>query len=61
MEILDGLQRSQAIKDFKQDKFAISNNAKDINGIKIAGKKYSQLPEDIKRKLDEYTVNKITV
>lgn len=53
MEILDGLQRSQAIKDFKQNKFAISNNAKDINGIKIAGKKYSELPEDIKRKFDE--------
>lgn len=50
MEILGGLQRSQAIKDFKQDKFAINNNAE----IKIAGKKYSQLPEDIKRKLDEY-------
>ena len=61
MEILDGLQRSQAIKDFKRDKFAISNNAKDINGIKIAGKKCSQLSEDIKRKLDEYTANKITV
>lgn len=53
MEILDGLQRLQAIKDFKQNKFAISNNTKDINGIKIAGKKYSQLPEDIKRKIDE--------
>ena len=55
MEILDGLQRSQIIKDFKQNKFAISNNTKDINGIKITGKKYSELPEDIKRKIDEYT------
>jgi hypothetical protein len=31
MEILEGLQRLQVIKDFKRDKFAINNNAKDIN------------------------------
>ena len=53
--LLDGSQRTQAIENFKQDKFAINKNAKPFNGIKIAGKKYSQLPEDIKRKIDEYT------
>ena len=53
--LLDGLQRTQTIENFKQDKFAINKNAKPLNGIKIAGKKYSQLPEDIKRKIDEYT------
>ena len=53
--LLDGSQRTQAIENFKQDKFAINKNAKPFNGIKIAGKKYSQLPEDIKRKINEYT------
>ena len=53
--LLDGLQRTQTIEDFKQDKFAINKNAKPFNGIKIAGKKYSQLPEDIKQKIDVYT------
>ena len=52
--LLDGLQRTQTIENFKQDKFAINKNAKPFNGIKIAGKKYSQLPDDIKRKIDEY-------
>lgn len=53
--LLDGLQRTQTIENFKQDKFTINKNAKPFNGIKIAGKKYSQLPEDIKRKINEYT------
>ena len=52
--LLDGLQRTQTIESFKQDKFAINKNAKPFNGVKIAGKKYSQLPDDIKRKIDEY-------
>lgn len=65
--LLDGLQRTTALVDFKHDRFAINKTAKPIscrfvdesgNEIKgfyeIAGKKYSQLPDAIKYEFNEH-------
>lgn len=67
LSLLEGLQRSTTIVDYKQDKFAISKKAKPISCIftnangeaiehnfEIAGKKYSQLPTVIQMFFDEY-------
>lgn len=68
--LVDGLQRTTAIVEYKQDKFALSKNASPIschliddNGkeieadFEIAGKKYSQLPNAIKIFFDEYRLD----
>lgn len=68
--LVDGLQRTTAIVEYKQDKFALSKNASPIscfladdNGkeieadFEIAGKKYSQLPDAIKIFFDEYRLD----
>lgn len=65
--LLDGLQRTTALVDFKNDRFAIDKRVKpvkckviDENGneteemCEIAGKKYSQLPDAIKKLFDKY-------
>ena len=67
--LVDGLQRTTTIVDFYHDKFSLDKRAKpvicrcvDENGneerleIEIAGKKYSQLPDAIKRFFDKYTI-----
>lgn len=67
--LVDGLQRTTTIVDFYHDKFSLDKKAKpvvcrcvDENGneerleIEIAGKKYSQLPDAIKRFFDKYTI-----
>ena len=67
--LVDGLQRTTTIVDFYHDKFSLDKRAKPIicrcideNGneerleIEIAGKKYSQLPDAIKRFFDKYTI-----
>lgn len=65
--LVDGLQRTTAIVDFRHDKFALDKSASPIicrcideNGVEekieidIAGKKYSQLPDAIKKFFDTY-------
>ena len=67
--LVDGLQRTTAIVDFKHDEFSLDKRAKPVlcrcsdqdgNEVKIeyeiAGKKYSQLPDAIKKFFDKYTL-----
>lgn len=67
LSLLEGLQRSTAIVDYKQDKFALNKKAKPISCIftngdgktveknfEIAGKKYSQLPIVIQMFFNDY-------
>ena len=67
--LVDGLQRTTTIVDFYHDKFSLDKRAKNVicrcideNGneerleIEVAGKKYSQLPDAIKRFFDKYTI-----
>lgn len=68
--LVDGLQRTTAIVEYKQDKFALAKNANPISCMlisedgevieqrfAIAGKKYSQLPEAIQMFFDEYRLD----
>lgn len=67
--LVDGLQRTTAIVEFKHDEFSLDKRAKPVlcrcsdqdgNEVKIeyeiAGKKYSQLPDAIKKFFDKYTL-----
>ena len=55
-EVMDGLQRLTAIKEFYQDKFSLKNLE---YWRELEGKKYSQLPSDIKRGIDRRYISSI--
>lgn len=60
-DALDGLQRSTAIKDFLDEKYALSNDTpfvRDEDGypIDIVGKKMSELPEWAQDNIKEYSL-----
>lgn len=58
--VFDGVQRSTTLRDFLADEFSLSNKLKPviIDGVtyEIADKKYSQLDEEVKTKIDNYGV-----
>lgn len=67
--LVDGLQRTTALVDFRHDRFSLDKRAKPVrckfiddegNQIRkyyeIAGKKYSQLPDALKKFFDKYTL-----
>ncbi len=54
--IIDGQQRLTSIKNFYKDEFALKDTIKAING-----KKYSELDEKYKNRLDEYALQLIVV
>ncbi len=56
-EVVDGQQRLHAIWDFYADIYALAADAEPINGEKIAGLRYSELPDDVRSKLDEYSLD----
>jgi hypothetical protein len=47
-QFLDGKQRGTSLQQFLSDKFALSKETPDVNGVEIAGLKYSELPEEVK-------------
>ncbi len=57
-EVMDGLQRISAIKDFYEDKYA-------LRGLEIwpelNGRKYSDLPEQIKKGIDRRYISSIVL
>lgn len=46
-EVVDGHQRLDSIHGFFADDFALADDADDVNGMEVAGKKYSQLHSDV--------------
>ena len=56
-EVVDGQQRLRAIWGYMSGDYALAKNADPINGIEIAGKKYSELDIDISTILDTYTLD----
>lgn len=58
LEVLDGQQRLAAIRDFVHGKISVDGNVLPKNSAVAAldGLYYGQLPHDIKRKIDRYTV-----
>lgn len=51
-EVVDGQQRLRAIWGFYKDEYALSDLSRDLPIGNQAGKKYSELSEDVKDKLD---------
>lgn len=56
-EVVDGQQRLRAIWGYMNEEYSLAKDADPIDGITIAGKKYSELDIDISTKLDTYTLD----
>jgi hypothetical protein len=63
LEVLDGQQRLRAIDGFFNDEFSVSAKFEPIDGEleSLHGKYYSQLPEEMQRKVEFYPVRIIEV
>lgn len=64
-DILDGQQRSVALFEYRNNKFKLSNvpdiEYEDLNGnfevANINGKKYTELPEELRDRIDDYVLD----
>jgi hypothetical protein len=56
--VIDGQQRITTLWSFFNDEFAISKDADSVDGLHIAGKKFSQLDDDL---LDDFNTYQISV
>lgn len=56
-EVVDGQQRLRSIWSFMSNEFALPKDADPIQGIEVAGKKYSELDMDVSMLLDMYTLD----
>lgn len=56
LHVLDGKQRFITFFKFLADLFTLSENTPDYNGIKIAGKKFSELSEELQDKIKDYSI-----
>lgn len=60
-EVIDGQQRLRAIWEFEQDGYPLAKDAEPINGVEVAGLKFSDLPEDIQEHFDTYMLDVVIV
>jgi hypothetical protein len=56
-DVVDGQQRLRAIWDFFDGKFKLPKDSDDIDGMKIANLQYSELPDELRMKLDVYPLD----
>lgn len=56
---LDGKQRGTTIVSFIADEWAMSKKAKPILGVEVAGKKFSELPEEFREYIYDETITLI--
>ncbi len=56
-QVIDGQQRLNAIWDFMDEKYSLPKNAEPVDGIEIAGKKFSQLDIKLNMKWQRYTLD----
>jgi hypothetical protein len=54
--VMDGKQRLSTIFDYLNDGFGLVNETPDLDGVKIAGLFFSQLPEEIQNELLSATI-----
>ena len=59
--VIDGQQRITTIWSFFNDEFSISKDADPVDGIAIAGKKFSQLDDDLLEELNTYQISVVIV
>lgn len=58
--VIDGQQRLSTIFEFLDDDLRIANHTQ-IDGIDVSGKTYSQLPEELKSKVESYLINYVEI
>ncbi len=56
-DVVDGQQRIRAIWSFYDNEYALSKDADDINGFKVANKKYFELEPEISDIIDTYNLD----
>lgn len=56
-DVIDGQQRIRTIWSFYDDEFALPKDASPVNGLQVAGKKYSELPMDAASIIDSYSLD----
>ena len=56
-DVIDGQQRIRTIWSFYDDGFPLAKNADKVNGMDVAGKKYSELPMDVASIIDSYSLD----
>ena len=59
--VVDGQQRLRAIWGFMDDEYPIGKDCDPINGIEVAGKKYSELDLDIHQIIDMYQLDVVVI
>jgi Protein of unknown function DUF262/HNH endonuclease len=60
-EVVDGQQRIRAIWDYHGGRYALPRKTDSIDGFEIQGKKYDDLPDDLRLRFDTYNVNVVIV
>lgn len=60
-EVIDGQQRLRTIWEFRKGEFALSRDADSINGQKVAGLKFTQLPPELLLAFDTYQLDVVEI
>lgn len=60
-EVVDGQQRLRAIWEFVEGKYRLSKTAEKIENYDIAGKLYSELPDDLRINFDTYNLDIVVI
>jgi len=56
-EVVDGQQRLHAVWDYYDNRYALPLDIDPVNGYKIAGAHYSELPDELRIQLDTYPLD----
>ena len=60
-EVVDGQQRLRAIFEFQKDGYPLPKETEPLDGIKLGGLKYSDLPDDLRVNFDSYPLDIIVI
>lgn len=60
-EVVDGQQRLRAIWDFVACKYSLPKDTDAVDGCKVAGCKYSELPDDLRIRFDTYALDVVVL
>lgn len=60
-DVVDGQQRIRAIWEYFGGQYALQSNADDIDGLRIAGLRYDELPIDLRIGLDNYQLHIVLI
>ena len=56
-DVVDGQQRCRAICEFFNNEFPLARDAKPVNGVSVARKKFDDLTDDVRSDLQMYTLS----